>query len=351
MRTLLKALAWVVIGCGSDPSGHGAGTRASTAGEPRSVQVVAAVVGPFTPSVELAGEVSAGDQVVIAAQVDGVLTAVIADLGATVARNQVLARIDATDFMARQTQAQAELAQAQSSVARLERLVASEMVTPEQLDVARTRVAVTQAQATLAARQVRDATIRAPFAGLVARRDVSPGAFVRVGAPLFELVGTDSLRVVVDIPERQAPFVQPGSALTARALDSEQALTISRVAPAVDRTTRTLRVEADLPAGCPWRPGTFAMVSIVAATQANAARLPSSAVFSTLGRDRVVVVRNGRAEIVDVERIGQDGEQVVVIGVGGSDQVVLRSGAAIVPGAPLTVRTEPEATAPSREEP
>ena len=56
----------------------------------------------------------------------------------------------------------------------------------------------------VADRAVRDASVRAPFAGLIARREVSRGEFVNVGQSLFELVALDPVEVEFHLAERDS---------------------------------------------------------------------------------------------------------------------------------------------------
>jgi multidrug resistance efflux pump len=94
-------------------------------------------------------------------------------------------------------------------------------------DLAAVRAAeaqVKQREAALGLTQKRlgDATVRAPLAGLVARRHVNPGEYVKDNTPLFTIVVAHPLKYVGTVPERQAPdlrigqVLRPGAASTVR---------------------------------------------------------------------------------------------------------------------------------------
>ena len=99
----------------------------------------------------------------------------------------------------------------------------------------------------LADRQLRDATIRAPFDGYVQKRLVSLGEFVKSQTPVMNIVRVDSLKAIGEIPEKMAPWVQVGQPVDA-AVDAFPDKTIagkvSRISPAVNTPTRAFTFEA-----------------------------------------------------------------------------------------------------------
>lgn len=98
------------------------------------------------------------------------------------------------------------------------------------------------------------AQLRAPFAGLITHRSVDTGDFVASAVgnrsePLFVLYRVDRLRIVVDIPESQAPLIRIGqrATLVVDALKNKSFRgAVQRTAGVLDLRTRTLRVEAEL---------------------------------------------------------------------------------------------------------
>ena len=66
----------------------------------------------------------------------------------------------------------------------------------------------------LAERQLRDASIRAPFDGYVQQRMVSLGELVKAQMPVMTVVRVDPLKLLAEIPERMAPWIKVGQPLT-----------------------------------------------------------------------------------------------------------------------------------------
>jgi RND family efflux transporter MFP subunit len=96
---------------------------------------------------------------------------------------------------------------------------------------------------------VDDCVLRAPFDGDVGERMADPGAFVRPGDELVSVVDRGVVRFVVDVPESDFASVAPGTPVDLKllAVDQELHAAISRRSPAADPSTRTIRVEVDIP--------------------------------------------------------------------------------------------------------
>ena len=75
---------------------------------------------------------------------------------------------------------------------------------------ARADIDAEHANLQLAERELRDATIRAPFDAYIQQRLVSPGEFVKSQAAVMTLVKVDPLRLTAEIPERMAPWIKVG---------------------------------------------------------------------------------------------------------------------------------------------
>ena len=195
---------------------------------------------------------------------------------------------------------------AQVTLKRQEELSANKAATPQTLDDARARAAVTQAavgtaeakvgsaEADIEAAQanrdvaaaqvdVADAQVQevqalleytkivSPFDGVITRRSVDPGLLVQAATsnrsmPLFVVQQLDTVRVFCDVPEAHAAEVAVGAdadikfiALAGQAIKGK----ITRVSNAIDPASRTMRVEIDLPnSDGALRPGMFAQVTI-----------------------------------------------------------------------------------------
>lgn len=211
-----------------------------------------------------------------------------------------------------------------------------------------------RSQLDIAEQRVRDTLHRAPDPPIVregepadaertyevAARVVTPGDFVQVGAPLMRLVDADPLKLRVPVSERRLGTVKKGQPVTVRveAFTDTFPGKVSRVSPSVDTATRTFAVEVLVPnAERRLKPGLFATARIETGREV-ALLVPESVVRSFAGLNKVVRVRDGKAEEQQVE-LGDRSDGLVEIrhGLGAQDVVVVTAGAALATGVPVRI--------------
>lgn len=352
-------LLLLVAGCGEATIQGAKPAAGATEAPPRAVEVAAAVASPHPRTLTLSGTLTPLEAVQVAARVEGPITGVEVDLGDRVARDQELASIRPVDYRARVAELEATVAQAKRDVARIQALGAAASV--EELEQARTRLAEAKAQRSLAGRQLGDTVVRAPFAGAIARRHVAPGTYVKIGAPLFDLVAVDRLRLAVEVPERYAAAVTIDTPVAIRLEGAlvlgearpppgareegapAVAATITRIAPVVREATRTFTAEAIFsPGESVLRPGMFVIADLALGRDEASVRVPRAAVFRVLGHDRVMQVEGGVARPVDVELIAEEAGDAVILGLRPGDQVITRGPALVAPGAAVAAEPAPE---------
>lgn len=188
--------------------------------------------------------------------------------------------------------------------------------------VAKAKRAVAAADARRQAEWVNYATVRAPFAGVVARRNVDRGQYVTppasgsAQAPLFVVVRTEPVRVFVDVPETEAALVRAGMPASVRVQalgDREVAGTVARTSWTLDQATRTLRTEVDLPnPDGVLRPGMFATVRLVT-ERPGAWVVPAGAVVTADEQPYAVRVEGGKAVRTSVKLGARQGGTVEIL--------------------------------------
>ena len=226
----------------------------------------------------------------------------LVDIGDRVTEGQVLAVIDAPETSEEIRLAKARLAEARANVGlvaatsdRVHSLTRSGAASQQEADDAQAQS--NSASALVATRRAEVRRLQAlrgyqkivaPFAGVVTRRLVDPGALVGPasagGVAMFEIAAIDELRVLVDVPDAHAADVGLGVAAhvysprdPARKVEGA----VSRTSGVLEEATRTLRIEVFVAGGDVVLPGAFVYVTLHVPRRRPA---PSAAVRRRAGR-------------------------------------------------------------------
>jgi RND family efflux transporter MFP subunit len=189
---------------------------------------------------------------------------------------------------------------------------------------AKADVAVAKAELERAKVMVDFATIRAPFDGYVTTRSKLPGDFVKAGTegaaePLLTVERTDKMRVVVQIPDRDVPYCDPGDEASVE-IDALPGVIfppakISRIARSEETHTKLMRVEIDVEnKDGKLRQGMFGWVTIVLDRSPEQLSIPTSCLVGKArdGSATVYVVREGIARLIPIKYGADNGRLVAV---------------------------------------
>jgi membrane fusion protein (multidrug efflux system) len=330
------------------------------------VVVAAAAVGDMEDRIEGTGELAAPDRAVIAAEVDGRITEIRVDEGMQVAAGEVLLaidpekrRLDADSASAQLRDAEASLVVAQREYERATALhdqgIASDSLLDQrstELSRARARRDSALAAGGVANKQLRDASVRAPFAGLIARREVSRGDYVRTGQALLEVVALDPIEVEFSVAERDSARIAPGQPVTVAVApypNEKFVGAVSAVSPVIDPRTRTMRVKARIPnADRRLRPGLFARTDLGVAKRSGVVLVPAEAVLQRADGEVIFTVgADDRAKRLVVKTgVQREGRIEIVEGLPPDAQVVIAGQAGLVEGAAVERKSAVPSTAP-----
>jgi len=329
-------------------------------------------------TVEVVGTLAAVDEVTISSEAEGRVSRLLADLGDRVTAGQPLIELDRekpqynfdqqkaalartlAKYGAADTthlppieqtpdvqKAQAELVQAKQAYERADQLHKRQLVPKQTLDDAdamlrskqasydsslqnaknlRADIDASDAAMKLAERQLRDTSIKAPFDGYVQKRLVNMGEYVKVQTPVMAVVRVDPLKVIAEIPEKMAPWIQTGEPVELM-VDAYPDKTftgrLSRISPAVNTATRAFPFEALVPNGqATLKPGTFARVRINSSKVDQVLTVSYSALQYRYGVNRVFVVSGDTATAKEVKVGERFGDRIEVLsGVNAGDTV------------------------------
>ena len=339
-----------VVGCGEEDTSVEAMLPAV------SVVQVAAV--DLDEEIRASGDLEARLHTMISAEIAGRVTQLSVDEGGAVESGATVIEIDPerrkldlAASRARLAQARANFRKEQNQAGRIRKLRSEAIKSQQQLEeaetallVARSDLQVEEAAVGVAERALADASVTAPFAGLVARRSVQLGEFVQLGTPLFELVSLDSLEAIFSLTELDSERVRLGQRVEVRVGAFEDRVfdgVVTFVAPTIDPETRTLRIKAAInDNGGLLRPGLFARMSLGVSRREGVLVVPEESVIQRAGGAHIYRIGEGdRVERVAVETGVHHAGRIEVRGpLAAGDWIVQRGHGGLADGMVVAVR-------------
>jgi RND family efflux transporter MFP subunit len=297
-------------------------------------------------TLRLPGNVQAWFEAPIYAQVSGYLRMWYKDIGAVVKAGDLLGEIDAPELDQQLHEARARVAAARTNeklaevtAARWQRLLPTQSVSQQSVDVAVSdaiakRAAVMAAEADVQRLEALEGFKRlvAPFDGVVTVRRTDVGALIKAdsvpGPELFAVADIHAMRVYVRVPQSYAAQVHVGMQAVLHLPDYPDRAFPARVITTshqIKEASRTMLVELEAPnPGGLLSPGSYATVDFRLQPNPQALILPTSAlIFQEHGMQVATVGKNGKVALKQI-RIARDyGTEVeVVAGIGPNDAVI-----------------------------
>jgi membrane fusion protein (multidrug efflux system) len=344
-------------------------TSSSAKGDGRKGRVI--TVGTITPTrqdldvrISYTADLTPNQVVNLFSRVDGYIAKIHVDKGDFVTTNQLVIEIDHTDYIHAVNRAKANLAAAQAEVLRQEAnvrnarltldrmkaLIKDQFVSQQDLDTAQVNYDSAAAQLEASRAQVKQmevalqqaetnlaySYIRAPFAGYIAERNLDPGAYVTgstaststMSRGILTLHDIEIVRTLIEVVEKDVPLVKIGqkAEIKAEAYPNRVFIgQVTRIVQALNKNTRTMTVEVDLPnKDHLLKGGMFARVELIVGTHHNAVQIPIDALTRLEENQYVYVVRDGKAYQVPVEVGAREENRIEVTkGLTGDEEVIV----------------------------
>lgn len=312
----------------------------------------------------LSGTLAADREARLRAEVAGAVLQTFADAGQPVSEGTVLARIDdaavrdaAISARSALTQATVAAQQAERELQRARSLAAAGAIAERDVESAerahlsaQAGLADAQARLSSAEKNLRNTQVRAPFAGIVAERSVSPGDIVAPGAAMFTVIDPRSLRVEASVPAVALGEIKVGAPVRFTVNGADRALEgrITRIAPMVNAQTKQVAIQASVPNNAGVLVAGLFIEGRVASEKRVGILVPEQAVDQTGITPTVMRVKGGKVEKVDVQLGLRDdvAERVeVTTGLASGDTVLLGAARGISVGVAVTVSAPADAAA------
>ena len=369
MRWLMRLVAaWCVVAALAAPPTY-------SQEQPARVEVDPVRTEPLSQTTPVIGRIVTQQQGPVAARVAGLVDRVGVEVGDRVEKGQPLIWLDSEPLSFALDLARAEhgamLAELETTLRELQLLEGElERITglrnsaafskaqlvdkQNEIEVARSRIGQARARLDqyranleLKARDLEDAVVSAPFAGVVSLRHVSPGAYIRVGDPVVTLIDDNALEIEAEVPSDRVAALRPGTKVSVRLDDgTEHEAEVRAVVPEEDPLTRTRAVRFTPKFGATAKP--------LAVAQSVTVELPigQPRQVVTVNKDGIIQGSNGAVVYLAEDHAAalrpvQLGEAVggrfeVRDGLQPGDLVVVRGNERLRPGQAITYPGAPE---------
>jgi RND family efflux transporter MFP subunit len=333
--------------------------------------------GAGTPILTASGYLVARHQSVISSKIQGRLSALYVEEGSYVKKDEVIARLEDTDYKAAVAKAKADIVYAQANLAEMERqarlqqgLFKDKVVSQDALDAANSRVdlakaTIDQDKAALLMQQanLEFTEIRAPFDGVVVKKmaevgesvaPIPPGVNISTSSgAIVAIADMNSLEAEVDVNEANVGQLGPNypADINVQAIpDHTYKGVLRQVIPTADRTKATVTVKASiLDKDRLIKPEMSCNVTFLEppkkgelkeAVPARIVTVPKDAITTRNGKQVVYVIENNKAhEVAVVTGNELRGQVIVKSGLVGTESLVNNPPQKVVDGTSVKIKS------------
>lgn len=245
------------------------------------------------PYIETIGSLNPFEEVIVSAEVDGILRDIRAEEGTVVSKGMLLATISEIDYELDVRRSEAALKQAEATFAntklefqRKNALYKEQLVTQQQFDDVSTRLSLSEAEVerakstlSLARQKLIKTRIYSPIDGVVKEKKVTAGSYARNGSNLFIIIKNNPLKLLFTVSEKDIGKLRKGQDVIFRVDafgDKEFKGKVNIIYPSLAEQTRSLQVEALTPnTDGLLKPGLFAKVTLFTGEAKEAILIPA----------------------------------------------------------------------------
>ena len=276
----------------------------------------------------------------IAAEVAARVIKVHVSPGQRVQKGQLIATLDSTEFNLQRNEAQAEVARIEALlnnqskiVERSQTLVNKNFISQNAVDADIAQQNVLKEQLTGAKARVASiknlgnkTAIYAPTDGVVEKKIVDTGEFVKIGDPIVQVVSNKKLRAHIPFPERLSNQLKPGMKVRLTTPTSEKTLEteIRELKLMISESNRALDIITDINNETDWQPGASVTGTVILGMKSDALMVPEQSVVLRPAGEVVYVINNDIAHQALVKTgEHQNGMVEIISGIQENDTVVV----------------------------
>ncbi len=254
---------------------------------------------PMVDEIEALGTARANESIEIRPRVSSLIETIAFEEGQLVEQGDLLVELENSEIVAGLALAVASLSESRSLFNRSRSLADSQAISASNLEQLLAQVQVDEAQVEAARARLDNTRIRAPFAGSIGLRRVSPGSFVDTSTVITTLDDISSIKLDFSVPETFLTVLSEGMKISAHSLVYPDRIfdgTVDSIDTRLDPISRAVQVRAIIPnPSSLLKPGMFMSVDLKR-DRGEVVLAPEQAIVPEGGRQFVYVVTDGIAE-------------------------------------------------------
>ncbi|TRZ46265.1 efflux RND transporter periplasmic adaptor subunit [Robertkochia solimangrovi] len=303
----------------------------------------------FQHYVQLQGNVSTKQNIVMNSEYSGILKEVLVKEGQQVKKGQLLARIDDGGLSAQLAQLQVQTELAKTTFERQKRLWEQNIGSEMQYLQAKTQFEANQNAVAQLESQLGKTRVTAPFTGSIDEIIADPGSNLAPGSPVLRIVSLGDMYIEIEVPEIYIPSISKGTEVKAYfpVLGKEYTTKVRQVSNFINPANRTFRVEFAVPNDNGLiKPNLTARVKINDYTSEKAMLIPQSIITENADGDQYVyttVKAEGGIETEVQQTIittgKTQGDLVEVLeGIEPGDEIISEGARSLLPGQKVQIK-------------
>ncbi|MFM6956926.1 MAG: efflux RND transporter periplasmic adaptor subunit [Ignavibacteria bacterium] len=306
------------------------------------VTVAQAEITELRNALTLVGTIMAGSDVNIVTEAGGRILKLYANPGQFKSAGSVIAEIDSELRRASVMNAQAAYDKAKIDYERMEKMFKEGVMNAMQMDQARYGFQAAEAQLIMSKRQLRDTKVTTPISGIINAKMVDQGATVGMNAVIANIVDISSLKVKVNVSEKDAFALKTGDKVlitTDVYPGIEFPGSVMSIAPKADEAhTYPIEIRMSNSKEHPLKAGMFGKVSFTTIEKSDALIIPRSALIGSIKNPKVFVVLDGKAELREVQTGADAGTKLEILsGLQAGESIVTNGQNNLRPGSKVTI--------------
>ncbi len=300
-----------------------------------------------TDSISVTGLLRGIHEAQVSAETGGRVIALYKEVGDFFAKGAPILQLDSTVKSLAAQQADVVYKKAEADFERARNLYKVKSISDTELEAARLAAKGAEVSWRITEEVYSNTTVRAPFAGTLARRSVELGEMVAPGVPVAALVDLRRVKAEFELTERELVATAEGDSVLAT-IDALPGLalqgTITARSLQANSGTRTYAVEATFPGAANIASGMFMRGHIIVKGGRGGFLVPREALFGSGDEAHVFIAEGGTAHARRVRTENPRGGWVVIQGdnLKAGDALIVMAAKAIEDGAAVVVGKEIE---------